>query len=1128
MHAVPPYVYGARLTYGNRSKANLYVAGMNYQERCVKLVLGHWDAPDHLKEWKNGQSNGGFEICLGDKTLAEKLFDQKQWPIDVVVAVEEGAHGPASGGSRGRWVFVTDSEDQLCYEVSDNKDKEVEPRRLANFSIVKYLAIYQFSEYGESPMQKLLVRHRLDARRPDGSDEVVYVTAEDTDRSPPLGNATLLEVEVVIKESLLKTATEVKDAFMKSHSLLCTEGLTPDMLSSYLNEIGKPLPKSCIVRWGLQPDGWWVMANAAFKDGEICAVESSGHAYSPERFITDPHAPMPAEWFPRIVIIPFKHVRYQIGCNMWNSLMPAFFQNNELPAKCVLSLAVLGLHADKNWGGQAGHGHGMPIGWVYSPEMGTGKSEAAALGHAACSLFHHDIFSGDASKSVTFASAGLMSNMTMMVDDVVPAEGADGDKHSRYLAQLVRAFYDRTTRVVDKKVQRIFSSIIYSSNSIANPNDAPFQSRLVTIPFKALKGEPGQKENPRVQDQFSMAVELMSALTPDLQTIGLNNGKLDKPAIQDWAQFFHKACGAYRNRNLNEWAKVGWMWSLLNFTFQGDSESVEKMFEWLTVSVSRAVHELTNHAGLLDQFLIGIINVRETIAPNPLGPNPDKVLHHHNMRTTELPPLHVGNARFWAIRVGKVCHVLRVLTGKKFVPEQIHALVKESDWAFESRAKFYNTDKCPWPIKMAIVPEMDDNNTTLGFIDVPLPEDKLEQSMLLEQRCVFIKMDYIKMLKDSLDSIAPELDYKTIVVDSAAPGVGKYCFFKALTEDGWFGYDVLKQSTFRTFCGATNLMGVGSPSTDAMIVSDVEMEMRTCGFESVARHFHPATLLEYFTYKWPTHEAICSYPPCYTRNAFEFRNAQGDDPPENPIGGMLTEPPSAVGTPTKSRASSVAPSPRSRATGPMTGLSPNRRRERPEAGASPLGAHDGNTLDAEDAPPIKRRRRMRASPTNHARYPRPPEEVNSLGTAKQWTAYALARGLGRAGTSRFVVDEAEDEAGEEMEKVRIPESNPFTSYTLTLSYPCPHVPIQEGEEAATAEDDAFIDDNPDAAEANHSQGDADLEADLAALYAPGKCMAILGFDEDTNEDILCESACNPQEQLCHYCRTQGHRMTGMF
>ena len=57
--------------------------------------------------------------------------------------------------------------------------------------------------------------------------------------------------------------------------------------------------------------------------------------------------------------------------------------------------------------------------------------------------------------------------------------------------------------------------------------------------------------------------------------------------------------------------------------------------------------------------------------------------------------------------------------------------------------------------------------------------------------------------------------------------------------------------------------------------------------------------------------------------------------------------------------------------------------------------------------------------------------------------------------------------------------------------------------------------------ANHSQGDANL----------------LDQDEDVENELYyppvgrcgeCGAECNPNEQLCVFCRTSAHRMTGMF
>ena len=86
----------------------------------------------------------------------------------------------------------------------------------------------------------------------------------------------------------------------------------------------------------------------------------------------------------------------------------------------------------------------------------------------------------------------------------------------------------------------------------------------------------------------------------------------------------------------------------------------------------------------------------------------------------------------------------------------------------------------------------------------------------------------------------------------------------------------------------------------------------------------------------------------------------------------------------------------------------------------------------------------------------------------------------------------------------------------------------------TAEDDDFIDDsfapggplNND----NHSMGDPDENDENASLYEnreKGKCNNLLGYDSD-GEPVICGDQCNPAEQMCIFCRTMGHRMTGLL
>ena len=115
----------------------------------------------------------------------------------------------------------------------------------------------------------------------------------------------------------------------------------------------------------------------------------------------------------------------------------------------------------------------------------------------------------------------------------------------------------------------------------------------------------------------------------------------------------------------------------------------------------------------------------------------------------------------------------------------------------------------------------------------------------------------------------------------------------------------------------------------------------------------------------------------------------------------------------------------------------------------------------------------------------------------------------------YVLGEASDEDGEDAEKVCASVRTGVLLTILILSYACPHP--QEPDDVVTPDDAAFLDDN-------HSQGDDDY----SHLYAPGKCMNVIGYDPETGDEEICGDACGPNDQLCHYCLTEGHRMTGLL
>ena len=992
-HVTTGLSYAMLISYGKRGVDNVYEVGQSPREQCIRLQVGHIDEDsDTFVPWPTnftatGRLHATTEVVLADK-ISSKLFDQTKWPVDEVPDAEmhgvsddeyalEGNFPTMSGGSRPRYTFST-VDDILCVMTVDkhSDSKEAEPIRTGNFSIRKLIQQYQFSEDGEPPLLKVLLRYTFPSAPFDG--RTVYLSADDHMRAPDLRGARHLDAEMLLQHSRLKTPQDVKDAFAMLHVCFKPDSLSPEMLACYLNSLDQPPPVNVIVRWGKQPDGWFVMANCAFKGGQITSVEDSGHAVAPSFFNKNPNCPMPTSNFPRLVICPFPHVRYMLGCRMWNKLMPSFFLNNEVAAKFVFALGILGLHADDCWKGETGVSHGMPIGWAFSREQGSGKTEASLLIHSTLGLGGRPLWGGDATKSVTFEALNMESGLMKFVDDWVPS--AD-HKDSKAMAQQVRAFYDCVARAVTGKLRVPYSGICYSSNCTTGEDDKAMQSRMITIPFAGLNVPEDHVDDPCLASEYMDARKMMSSLLPDLELLGMWNGKIDHEAIKDWAAFLQAAIGKKRDRNLNEWAKVGFIMSLLNYVFGASHAQQEAMFDWMIITVTRATHELVNHAGVLDQFVIAILQIREDMGVNLLGPNPEKVIFWHNLRTTEVPTLHTGNLHYWAVRVGQLCHVIKALTGKRFKENAVMHAVNESAHAKVDRADFYDISCNAWPIKKSIVP---DSGDALGFSDVPLAEEELLASTVSRQRCVFIAKSFIDSIRASQQNGARiDTDYKQIIIGSAKGGELPYNFYQSvLAMGGWFGYRSLSQGTFRTFCGSTNQM------LCSHTVPSIEREVADQGFIDVHTCMLPSTMAKWFSCVPPTAASLHAYPAAYAKMPFEFRDEDGDEEPDrDPMGETpLPSPPSFS---------------QKKRTGGVVDLSSDE-----ESDEEPVGA-----------------KRRRASPSNNGHRRRPDGHTHYVDKTRALYRAGFA-GVGMPSRNKFVSTEAEASDDEDEKSVR--ESDHFS------------------------------------------------------------------------------------------------------
>ncbi len=489
-------------------------------------------------------------------------------------------------------------------------------------------------------------------------------------------------------------------------------------------------------------------------------------------------------------------------------------------------------------------------------------------------MFHRALWAGDVTKPALFERFAQQSCLSVVVDDVVVNKGLE----SKTYAQLGRAIFDRTSRAVNGKIRHPYSSAIFTANTTVNDEDKAFQSRMILIKFDALRmsGE----EDSELYNDWLMIRELISALAVDFESL-LWNGKLDRQAIQDCAKYLQQAVGRQRDRNVNLWGLLLYYMLNLNFMFQSDSEDQEKVFEWMIHSVTRAAYEQTNHASVLDQFVLQVAKIRADKGTlgicGPLGAM-NSTIYWDKMRTDQNPnPLY--NIPYVALRIEPCIAVIKNVLGTHFQHQHIMDAIDKCGWASQGYSYFYDTGNNPWPIQKQ---EFDfDTNTNST---VPLKQNELTPAMVKRMRCVFFKQVEWDRIVDSCERGGRvEVNFKSILVESSNSDIGKYNLYSlacGLETNGWFGYRALSECTFSKFCGALNALHIGSSTTELEIFHEVAEATTLAGFKSVEHCFQPATLLEFFGYQMPELDAM---PPCFKEIPFNSRNDINDSAQDDPL-----------------------------------------------------------------------------------------------------------------------------------------------------------------------------------------------------------------------------------------------------
>lgn len=429
------------------------------KKRIVALSFGENDAySGRFRAWHAPD----LALPVDDEKLSQMLFNESSrrcahWPVEMP-AIEPNGHEnvrpsnvqtPGSDSGRRSRFSIIPYDDCMVHPTVVNK--EMHYVTLTNFMLHKVQHILQFYDDSEEPIVSLVCRHVLDRSATD----IIYLAAEDSDRSPDTTGLYAIDVEVLVKSNRLHYTKDVWQLFTTAYAPLRAPSLMPEMLRCWINEQEAPKSYQCITRFGRQSDDTFVAGNVAFKSGQFLKHTETEWTLLRAFFKDNPLMPMSDDYFPRHIVIPQCHVRYIVGTCFWTTLMPEMMLNNTTAARVAFAMGVAGLFATKYWAGQSGMGKGFPFTYIYSCEHNTGKTEILTMVNALNGFAGIALVAGDTTKPAIFEKLNLQSCLTLCIDDLVTRY-----EESVAFMQIGRAVYDRSERTVQGKIRKPHSSLM--------------------------------------------------------------------------------------------------------------------------------------------------------------------------------------------------------------------------------------------------------------------------------------------------------------------------------------------------------------------------------------------------------------------------------------------------------------------------------------------------------------------------------------------------------------------------------------------------------------------------------------------------------------------------------------------
>lgn len=710
----------------------------------------------------------------------------------------------------------------LCKKVREKVAGvyKTRPQMLCNFTIPQIVCVYEYSNRViSSPYYRLTC---VVTNKVASNNNIVTLLPDTQNRKDEITkaqHAKTVRVDVILPVFSASAHIEFRDHFTRSYPHLYLVDLEIKHLRQWVHflstKAGVPPTRHVCENFGRQSDDSFVFANIGCKDGKYVTHQESGVELLPELFAgKNKVIPFTPEQYPRLFVVRQPWVRWSLFRRLWTVILKGRFHNNEWSAKMTFALSVAMLYCSKIWKGESGGITMVMIGWLFSIEGNTGKTQAQLLGHALVGFLHNTMLTGASSTLPAMQNRiSIQADMVLMIDEaVVKLTGENKEQGEKIMKLLIHSTADQISRMVSGKIDQPLTSFIASANVIPRKHDVTMQSRMLRVDFKALEALMSEfgLSQAEIDKQWTAMKNVVSCLLPDFTTF-LVDGKLDADAIGDLRTFFDilltERAGT-QSRQASQWANATYFLIMLAATatgcFTDYREEMEALFEYVTDAAVQQSFQ-TSTEDPVKMLILKIDRIRYHIATNASGPE-DRCLSIHNLRTDQRPTgPHFENERYIAIKLDAVLNVLMKVEYCKLDADDIRKKVRtdrkpncpgsnrhhRTPKVVEAQCPFWNCE-LGWP---ALEDCWDEARGHVG--KVPVREDRLKEGDTARFDALFINMKYYDEVVKNAKECTQKVDYKLIKVDDQL-------FYNAIMDRSWRGFDALNQSNLGAYCGATN------------------------------------------------------------------------------------------------------------------------------------------------------------------------------------------------------------------------------------------------------------------------------------------------------------------------------------